>query len=117
MWRRNRKALQDPAILPENVYNMDETGVMSSMLGCVNILIGKDDMRNYRGERVKRTTVTAIERISADGRYLSSGVVGVMIAGSSSPDSGIIVSENSPLHLLVIYYYYYSLLDFYCSTI
>jgi hypothetical protein len=27
-----RKEPQDPAILPENVYNMDETGVMLSML-------------------------------------------------------------------------------------
>jgi len=32
------KALQDPAILPENVYNMDETGVVSSRLGCVKVL-------------------------------------------------------------------------------
>jgi len=61
------RALQDPATLPENVYNMDETGVMLSMLGCVKVLVGKDDMRNYRGARVKRTLVTAIECISADG--------------------------------------------------
>jgi hypothetical protein len=27
------KVLQDPAILPENAYNMDETGVMLYMLG------------------------------------------------------------------------------------
>lgn len=55
------KTLQDPTILPENVYNMDETGVMLSMLGSVKVLVGKDDMRNYRGARVKRTMVTAIE--------------------------------------------------------
>jgi hypothetical protein len=29
------KVLQDPAVVPENVYNMDETGVMLSMLSCV----------------------------------------------------------------------------------
>jgi hypothetical protein len=29
------KILQDPAILAENVYNMDETGVMLSMPGSV----------------------------------------------------------------------------------
>lgn len=64
------KILQDPAILAENIYNIDETGVMLSMPGSVKALVGKDDKRNYRGARVKRTTVTAIECISADGRYL-----------------------------------------------
>ena len=47
-----------PNILPENVYNMDETGVMLSMLGSVKVLIGKDDRRDYRGAGVKRTMVT-----------------------------------------------------------
>ena len=65
------KVLQDLAILPENVYNIDETGVMLSMPGSVKVLVGKDDKRDYRGARVKRTTVTAIECISADGRYLN----------------------------------------------
>jgi hypothetical protein len=36
------KVLQDPAILPENVYNMDETGVMLCMLGSIKVLVGKD---------------------------------------------------------------------------
>jgi hypothetical protein len=63
--------LRHPAVLAENVYNMDETGVMLSMLGSVKVLVGKDDKRKYRGARVKRTTVTAIECISADGRYLN----------------------------------------------
>ena len=35
------------------------------------VLVGKDDKRNYRGARVQRTTVTAVECISADGRYLN----------------------------------------------
>jgi hypothetical protein len=69
------KILQDPAILAENVYNMDETGVMLSMPGSVKVLVGKDDRRNYRGARVKRTTVTAIECISADGRYLDPMII------------------------------------------
>ena len=64
------KVLQDPAILSKNVYNMDETGVMLSMLGSIKVLVGKDDLRDYRGAGVKRTTVTAIECISADGRSL-----------------------------------------------
>jgi hypothetical protein len=67
--------LQDPIILLENVYNMDETGVMLSMPGSVKVLIGKDDIRDYRGARIKRTTVTAIECISADGRYLTPMII------------------------------------------
>lgn len=64
------EVLRDPAILPENVYNMDETGVMLSMLGSVKVLVGKNDPRDYRGVGVKRTMVTAVECISADGRVL-----------------------------------------------
>jgi hypothetical protein len=64
------KVLKDPAILPENVYNMDETGVMLCMLGSVKVLLSSDDLRDYRGTGVKRTTVTAIECISANGRSL-----------------------------------------------
>jgi hypothetical protein len=62
--------LQDPSVVPENVYNMDETGVMLSMLGSVKVLVGKDDRHNNRGAGVKRTMMTAIECISADGRAL-----------------------------------------------
>ena len=40
------------------------------MPGAVKVLIGKDDIRDYRGARIKRITVTAIEYISADSRYL-----------------------------------------------
>ena len=69
------RVLQDPAIVAENVYNMDETGVMLSMPGSIKVLIGKDDRRDYRGARIKRTTVTAIECISADGRYLTPMII------------------------------------------
>lgn len=62
--------LQDPSVVPENVYNMDETGVMLSMLGSAKVLVGKDDEQNSRGAGVKRTMVTAVECISADGRVL-----------------------------------------------
>ena len=64
------RIIQDPAILQENVYNMDETGVMLSMLGSVKVLIGKNDLRDYRGAGVKRTMVTTIECISGDGSSL-----------------------------------------------
>jgi hypothetical protein len=63
--------LRDPAISKENVYNVDETGVMLLMLGSVKVLVGKDDTRDYRGTRVKRTMVTAIECISGNGEYLN----------------------------------------------
>ena len=69
------KALQDPAILAENVYNMDEMGIMLSMLNSVKVLVGKNDTRGYRGARVKRTMVTAIECISADGRCLNPMII------------------------------------------
>jgi hypothetical protein len=64
------KVLQDPAIRLENVYNMDETGVMLGMLGSVKVLVGKDDLRDYRGAGVKRIMVTAVKYISTDGRSL-----------------------------------------------
>ncbi|KAI1532887.1 DDE-1 domain containing protein [Pyrenophora tritici-repentis] len=69
------KELQNPAILPENVYNMDETGIMLSMLNSVKVLVGKDDTHAYRGARVKRTMVTAVECISADGRSLNPMII------------------------------------------
>jgi hypothetical protein len=66
-----RKILQGPAILAENIYNMDETRMILSMPGSVKVLVGKDDRRDYRSARVKRITVTAIECINADNRYLN----------------------------------------------
>jgi hypothetical protein len=69
------KVLEEPAVLDENVYNMDETRVMLSMLGSVKVLAGRTDLRDYRGARVKRTVVTAIECISADSRYLDPIVI------------------------------------------
>jgi hypothetical protein len=47
------RVLRDPTILAENVYNMDETGVMLLMLSSVKVLVGKDDTRKYRGARIK----------------------------------------------------------------
>ena len=65
------KKLSNPIIVPENVYNMDETGVLLSGLGSLKVLVSRQNLRNYRGAGVKRTLVTAIEFISADGRYLT----------------------------------------------
>ena len=39
--------LHDPAIMAENVYNIDETGVMLSILGSVKVLTGSSDTRHY----------------------------------------------------------------------
>ena len=64
-----------PDIVPENVYNMDETGIMLSLLGSVKVLIGKDDRRDYRGVGIKRTMVTAIECISASGESLKPMII------------------------------------------
>ncbi len=54
----------------ENVYNIDETGVMLCKLGSVKVLVRKDDPRDYRSTNIKRTIVTIIEYISIDSRSL-----------------------------------------------
>jgi len=64
------KELSNPAVLQENVYNMDETGVLLSVLNSLKVLVSSKDLRKYRGAAVKRTNITAIECISADGRHL-----------------------------------------------
>ena len=69
-----RQVLQDSSIPPENFFNMDETGVMLSKPNGVKVLVGKDNP-SYRGARMKRTTVTAIECVSADGRVLHPMVI------------------------------------------
>jgi hypothetical protein len=43
---------------------------MLSKLSSVKVLVGKDNLRNYRGTGVKRIIVTAIECISADSKSL-----------------------------------------------
>jgi hypothetical protein len=64
------KELHDPTIVPENVYNMDETGVLLSVLCSLKVLVSKEDLKNCRGAGVQRTLVTAVECVSADGRSL-----------------------------------------------
>jgi hypothetical protein len=56
-----KEELCRPDVRPENCYNVDETGIVLSMLGPVEVLVGKDDRRDYRGTGTKRTMVTAIE--------------------------------------------------------
>lgn len=65
------RELHDPAILPENVYNMDETGIMLGVLNSQKFFVERNEPRKYRKTGVNRTLVTAVECISADGRSLS----------------------------------------------
>jgi len=71
----SKMVLDDLEVSAENVYHMDETGVMLSMLGSMTVLVSRSDMRNYGGARVKREAVTAIECISANGRHLNPMVI------------------------------------------
>ena len=64
------RELKNPAILPENFYNMDETGVLSNVLSSLKILVGRDGLRNHRAVAVDCTLVTAIEFISANIRCI-----------------------------------------------
>ena len=54
---------------------MDKTGVILYILDSIKVLVGKDDLRDYRGASVKRTIVTAIEYISADNRSLKPMII------------------------------------------
>jgi hypothetical protein len=65
------RELHAPTTLAENVYNMDETGIMLSHLTSRKVLLHRNDLRRHRGAGSKRVQVTAIECISADGRCLN----------------------------------------------
>ncbi|KUL82014.1 hypothetical protein ZTR_11401 [Talaromyces verruculosus] len=78
------RELADPAILLENVYNMDETGVLLSVLNSLKVLVSKNDLREHCGAVVNRTLVTAVECISADGRCLSPLIIWPAAAHRSS---------------------------------
>ena len=67
--------LTHPAILPENVYNMDETGVILGKFGSMKVLVSSNELRNYRGVGWQRTLITAIEFVSASGKCLNSLVI------------------------------------------
>jgi hypothetical protein len=45
-------------------------GVLLGKLGSLRILVGKNELRNYRGASSKRTLITAVECISATGNCL-----------------------------------------------
>jgi hypothetical protein len=63
-----RAQLEEVDVLQENVYNMDETGVLLSLLGSSKYLVSAEMRKTHRGTDTKRTLITAVECISADGR-------------------------------------------------
>jgi len=67
--------LEDPTIIVENVYNIDKTRIMLSILSFIKVLVGKDNIRDYYSIRVKRMIVTIIEYISTNSRYLDPLVI------------------------------------------
>jgi len=54
---------------------MDETGILLSVLNSLKILVGRHKLKIYRGVDVKRTLITVIEYVSADGQYLNPLIV------------------------------------------
>jgi hypothetical protein len=49
---------------------MDEIGVLLSLLKELKVLVSKAEMWQYRGVGTKRTLITVIECVSADGQVL-----------------------------------------------
>ena len=47
------RVVYNPAILLENCYNINEIGVILSILGSVKVLINRDNLYNYRGAGVR----------------------------------------------------------------
>ena len=67
--------LADPILRRENIYNMDETGVLLSVLTELKVLVHSAELRKFRGVGTKRTLITAIECFSMDGRVLNPLVI------------------------------------------
>jgi hypothetical protein len=44
---------------------------MLFILGFIKVLVSKQDIRDYKGARVKRIIITAIECISSNSKYLN----------------------------------------------
>ena len=57
------KELASPIVLVENIYNIDETGVLLSVLNSLKVLVGRHELKTQRGVGVKRTLITAISWI------------------------------------------------------
>jgi hypothetical protein len=55
------KQLSQRDIIQENVYNMDETGVLLSDLNTVKVIVSRSDAQRNRGVGLRRTMITAIK--------------------------------------------------------
>jgi hypothetical protein len=64
------KELASLLVLAENIYNIGKTGVLPSIPNLLKILVGRNELKRYRGTGIKQTLITAIEYISANGWYL-----------------------------------------------
>lgn len=67
--------LAHPDVLAENVYDMDEKGVLLGKLRTFKVLVGKNELRNCRGASSRRTLIAAVEFISATGSCLDPLVI------------------------------------------
>jgi hypothetical protein len=65
-----RVQLEETRVMQENVYNMDETGVIFSVLGSSKYLMSAEMQKTHRGAGSKRTLITAVECISAASRHI-----------------------------------------------
>ena len=65
----------NPDILPENVYNMDETGTRLCVPRSRKYIVAKDDRTDVKGPKTNRVQVTTLECISADGKSLHPFVI------------------------------------------
>jgi len=66
-----KEILQDPTILAKNIYNINKTRMILSMLSFVKVLVSKYNKRDYKSTRVKCIFITIIECINNDSRYLN----------------------------------------------
>ena len=70
-----QKELENPNVIADNVYNMDETGCQMSVPVSEKVLVSKEDMSNSRGAAINRKLITAVECISATGKFLAPLIV------------------------------------------
>jgi hypothetical protein len=70
-----KATMVEPGYIPGNTYNMDETGVMLSVMKTKKGLCATDDTRQYRGTPTDRELVTAVECISMDGFTLKPMII------------------------------------------
>lgn len=64
------KELVSLVVLAENIYNINKTRVLLSVLNSLKVLIGKHESKSQKRTGVKRTLITVIEYIFIDSQYL-----------------------------------------------